>query len=796
MDRLKSSRVAALTLLTTLFAVPVTAGTDSWSAKGQPYGGTVGKILVDPNTPTTLYAVANQQVFKSTDSGVTWAQLFAASSPTLNGDISLDPQAPGTLYAALGYVGNSPGVISGDEGVTQTNPGGIYKTTDGGATWTQIDDGIALYTNWENLGAGTPETDTLCRVAVDPMNEGTVYAGGCTTGMYKSTDGGATWKTIDNGLTPTSAPADAITSIIVNNIVVDPVNPLVLYVDSSEFVNSHSGSAGTTHLYQSTNGGNSWSALAVDASGADADVAIDPADHAHLVFCGATASLASTDSGATWNPIACPAYTLAIAFDPSNSAHLVAVSDYNLAAPLYESTDGGASFTHNTSFPFNDIQSFGSIAFDPATPANVYLGTSSWGLLKSVDGGSTWNPSDDGLSAVHAGQMIEGSDGIIYMATGNAGVFKSSDQGTTWSQVGAGLSGALSYVDVDISLSSLAQDPAAPSTLYTGSDAGLFKSIDGGATWNKSMSGMPPSAGQVDAIGIDPEKPATIYTGIEFSGSGTNPEAAVYKSVDGGATWADASSGLGLTYEMVRWIAVDPQQSNVIFAADDYDGIYKSVDGGANWTLSLDGMGNTQFYVVAIDPTDSNVVYASALQGFYKSTDGGATWTESDAGMTLGAQANGIIQIDPADTDIIYVSPKYGYGQAYVSGDAGADWFALNADVTSAATASMRRMTEAVHPMPHPAASMVATSVSFSGVMIDPRDHKRIYAGGSDGKVYTFDDLHPPKAKTSSSSGGSGSGTGGQAAAGSSGGGGGFSLLSGLMLLMATVRRRFAQRGS
>lgn len=789
MDRLKSSRVAALALLTALVTVPVTAGTDSWSAKGQPSGGTVGKILVDPNTPGTLYAVANQQIFKSTDSGATWAQIFSASSPTLTGDIALDPQAPGTLYAAFGFFGGGPGQINGDDEVIQSDPGGIYKTTDGGTTWTQIDDGIGTYTSFN--APESSATDTLCRVAADPVHEGTVYAGGCTTGMYKSTDGGATWRAINNGLTPVSGPADAVINIMVNNIVVDPVNPSVLYVDSTEGIADSSLLTGVAHLYQSTDGGASWNILAVNASGFDADVALDPADHTHLIFCGNTTGAVSSNSGATWTSTACPPYTFAVAFDPSNSGHLLAAVNGLTTSTLYESVNGGTSFTLNTSLPPNGVQSFGSVAFDPAT-TDVYLGTSDWGMLKSTDGGSSWNPSSEGISGVHAGQMIEGSDGIIYMATGNAGIFKSGDQGATWSQVGTGLTGSLPYQADDLTLSSLAQDPAAPSTLYIGSAAGFDVSTDGGDTWNPSMTGMHP--GSVAAIAIDPEKPATIYASVDYPSAGTLI-GVLYKSVDGGATWADFSSGLGLTYGMVRWISVDPQQSNVIFAAADYDGVYKSVDGGAHWTLSMDGIGEIQFYGVVIDPTDSNVVYASALQGFYKSTDGGSTWAESDTGMTLGVQVNGIIQIDPADTDIIYVSPKYGYGQAFVSGDAGATWFALNADATSARTSSVHHVTEGMHATSHTAAAMIATSVSFSAVMIDPRNHKRIYAGGSDGKVYTFDDLHPPKAATSGGSSGTGGG-GSQVAAGSSGGGGGFSLLSGLALLLAAVRRKLVKRES
>jgi photosystem II stability/assembly factor-like uncharacterized protein len=257
----------------------------------------------------------------------------------------------------------------------------------------------------------------------------------------------------------------------------------------------------------------------------------------------------------------------------------------------------------------------------------------------------------------------------------------------------------------------------------------------------------------------------------------------LYKSTDGGATWSRASDGLRLDYVMLHEITVDPQDSDVLFAAADYDGVYKSTDGGAHWTLSRDGESNVAFYAVAVDPTDSNVVYASAQQGFYKSTDGGATWAESDIGMTtLGTQINGIIQIDPDDTSTLYVSSKYGFGTAYVSSDAGATWFPLAA---GASNSSVKRVTKSAQPKPRRTLSMADNTqqVSLGAVMIDPRHHKRIYAGGSDGAVYTYDNLHPPT--EAAASGGSG-----QAAGGSSGGGG-FPLLGGLALLYALVRRKF-----
>src|SRR5262249_6249984 len=162
----------------------------------------------------------------------------------------------------------------------------------------------------------------------------------------------------------------------------------------------------------------------------------------------------------------------------------------------------------------------------------------------------------------------------------------------------------------------------------------------------------------------------------------------------------------------------------------------------------------------AVDPTDSNVVYASALHHFYKSTDGGATWAISDNGLALGTQINGIIQINPDDTSILYVSTKYGFGTSYVSTDAGADWFPLTTGlatyVAAHATESMGRSTQST-------TASSADEITLGAVMIDPNNHKRIYAGGSDGNIYAYDNLHPPVASSTGGSGGSGGGTGGAA---------------------------------
>src|SRR6185312_4775335 len=563
-------------LLACLFAGSASAASNDWSAVGPlPPGGFVGPIVVNPKTPSTLYAAAQKGLYESTDSGASWTRVLVTLNPATA--VAIDPQSPSTLYV-----------------VASLGTGGLYKTVDGGLTWAPIDTGIA--------GIGSLLVDGLVEVAVDPVDEGVVYAGGINTGMYKSTDGGAHWNQINAGIITGS-----VTHAWVVSVVVDPVTPAVLYA----IVNtSTAGSTGSTSLYKSTDNGATWIAQLGLGTILAGEVAIDPADHTHLLACFSKTAAQSTDSGATWNSVSITdtgTDMQVCAFDPSDSSHILIGS----VTSLFVSSGGGA-FAADPNVPANRVN---GIAFDPVTPSNIYVGSLAWGVLKSSDGGATWSQSTTGIPDLGADRVLEGSDGILYMSTTQSGIYKSLDQGATWEPAGAGIGGSLPATADAVR--AFAQDPATPSKLYVGTGDGLYRSSDGGDSWTLSNTGRP-YPWEVDALAIDPEAPATLYAG---------DDGVVYKSVDGGATWAAASSGLTApVVPLIHAIAVDPHNSGVVFAAPYGNGLFKSVDGGASWVESDTGMGKADIYSVAVDPADSNLVYVSAIMGIYKSSDGGSTW--------------------------------------------------------------------------------------------------------------------------------------------------------------------------
>jgi photosystem II stability/assembly factor-like uncharacterized protein len=172
------------------------------------------------------------------------------------------------------------------------------------------------------------------------------------------------------------------------------------------------------------------------------------------------------------------------------------------------------------------------------------------------------------------------------------------------------------------SIIALVIDPATPTTLYAGTADKVFKSIDGGATWQAASAGLPDAA--VRALAVDPTAPSTLYAGTDSTG--------VFKSLDGGATWQAASSGL--TDPVVRALALDPATPTTLYAGTDA-GVFKSLDGGATWQAASMGLTDLGITALAISPATPATLYAATLSaGVFTTTDGGATWQAASAGLT------------------------------------------------------------------------------------------------------------------------------------------------------------------
>jgi photosystem II stability/assembly factor-like uncharacterized protein len=242
----------------------------------------------------------------------------------------------------------------------------------------------------------------------------------------------------------------------------------------------------------------------------------------------------------------------------------------------------------------------------------------------------------------------------LYVGIFGGGIFKSTDGGTNWSYSGLGGNGNFDQ--------SLVVDPRNPDTVYAaGFSSGtsstavvesspVFKSTDGGATWEPKGSFL---AGSL--VTIDPQDSSTLYVANIWDGR------TISKSSDGGETWSPLATppGFAVLAEEgpdISALVVDPQDSQTIYVGSGWSGLIKSTDGGNHWEAVNLGIpiGVSAF---AIDPR-SHTFYAAYGGGIFKSTDGGATWTETNSlPRRTGTRS---LTIDPLDPNTLYAATGEG----------------------------------------------------------------------------------------------------------------------------------------
>jgi len=537
----------------------------------------------------------------------------------------------------------------------------------------------AVAAKWTAVG---PNGGAVRTLAAAPAPSRTLYAG-TAGGFYVSTDAGATW--ILQARQIGQQPIDAIA--------VDPVHPQTLY-------------AGTPRegVWKSTDGGASW----------------NPANHG------------------------LPALGVhRLAIDPVRSAVLYA-SQTNVPSGLFKTTDGGNSWKRATQGLDDDR--IEGIAIDPASTSVLYVAERENGLFKSTDAGATWHHPVTpfaGAVRVEARREPAGSGGSTFLfavatatMTEPEAIFRSADGGATWVDVTPGPTalstdyplafgpGGMLYTNgaksadlgdhwmattkVGPGVNALLVDLSAAQTLYAAGNSGVSKSVDGAGSWAGASHGLhattvalvavnPQSGGVLAGVSgsglvrlrqaarsvesdawrpvlaetpgflvFDPSRPSTVYAGL--NGSGRDGNHRIAKSNNGGETWTQlplANPCLDLAA-----VAVDPTDSTVLYAGGmpgDAQGClhgpaltFKSTDGGATWkTLTL-----ATAVQLLVDPFDPRTVYAlSTLPNrVYKSTDHGATWHLASQGLGSGALFELAIdtlapgRLAASGTDGIYVS--------------------------------------------------------------------------------------------------------------------------------------------
>ena len=564
-----------------------------------------------------------------------------------------------------------------------TRSSGVFASEDGGGSWKAI---------WKppNDGYG----NEVAAVAVDPRTPTTVFIGLVGGGVYKTTNGGVSWR------------RTRLRASLIGSLAIDPQTPTTVYAGSSDSAN----------VFKSTNGGQSWIDVSPPSEGSTHDerveaLAIDPQSPKTIYVVAVTDSFGpgrvfkSTNGGATWARSGSGLDdVLTLTIDPTTTNVLYAGTDF-FGGPraateggVHKSMDGGRTWASKGL----TRRSVDAIAIDPQNPQVVYAATPGAGILKSTNGGSSWQAVNGGLAEHGVGVLaIDPQTPTTLFAGGGigacdcfqggpVGLFKTEDAGKRWRPIVKGL--------VASEIQSLAVAPREPRTLYTSTLArgGVFKSNDGGQSWVLVNQGL---TGRVGSIAVDPRDGRTVYAIAEIAGRGT-----LFKSTNGGLRWRRMSAlNSGGMADSLR-LTVDPADPKTLYASADRlgDNVFKSRNGGRSW-IKL-GLRGAFVEALAIDPKRNQTVYAGATDGVFESTNGGRSWVRSgypDVGAPVQSLA-----IDPTRHNTVYAGTFEGI---WKTTNAGHQWQRVNVGLRDK---------------------------DVYAVAIDPRDSNIVYAGTSAAGVF------------------------------------------------------------
>ena len=530
--------------------------------------GRVNSIKVDPNNATTLYACTpGGQLWKSTNNGTSWSVISNSIPAAGVTNVAIDPSNSNTLYALTG---------DADQSIYHPSSRGLYKSTNGGATWSTT--GINYTTNGvlltsiliepsnpniiivsgtngirRSTNGGTSftqvNTSSIRELTFNPQNTNTVFAGSKTGAVFlRSYDNGVTWTQITSGLPSSSA-------AVRFSIDVSPVDTNYVYLMATNSSHNMEG------FYRSTDGGSSFAKMS---------------------------SSPNIPSGQGW-------YNLCVTADP-----LKRDSVYAGGLNVYRSINGGTSWS-NISIPHVDVHDlqFNGSNLLASSDGGVYrYNGSSWSNISSNL--SIAQPYGIGLSPTNANTIISGHQDNGTNLTTNV---------STWSAISGG-DGMVSFIDRTNN-----------NRLFCTYQNGVLRRLTNGGTSFSDIYTVP-GGYWVTPFMQDPIDANTLYAG----GDNLN------KSIDGGTTWTAISPANG----QVRWIDVCRTNNQIIYYITSSK-TYKTIDGGTNWTDVSGTVPTTTHLHVHIDVNNPDAVYvsissSSTNQVFYTS-NGGSAWTNISTGL-------------------------------------------------------------------------------------------------------------------------------------------------------------------
>lgn len=650
--------------------------TQSWLQEGPGnIGGRFNALAISPTDQDIIYAgAANGGIFKTTDGGASWNPIFDDQAYLAIGDIELDPNDENTIYVGTGDKNFGGGSHLGN---------GVYKSTDAGATWTQI---------------GLEETSIITEIAIDPADSDRIFVStlGNTyektpdnRGVYRTTDGGTTWQNV-LFISDSSGVID---------MVMDPSNSDILYATGFNRINLPFQAKVTgpdAKIYKTIDGGDNWTILSNGLPTGDQSriglVISDVAPNTlYASYTGTSLDIVdiykTTDAGATWAPLNVHAGGL-----PTNAqggfgwyfgeVYLNPYDNTQLMVPgvdMYKSEDEGLTWAQN-------VPNWWDYTVHADKHAVVYLSATSYiiatdgGLYKTINNGTTWTDIENipvtqfyhiDVDKLNPGLYGGGAQDNGSMS-GNASLFN------LWDRLYGGDGFRISFLEDD------------PGGAY-------YETQNGGLTYQNSITfdvqDVSPSISTPDRVAWDMpyfinESTAELFVGSSEIHQMDGAPYGFYSSISPDLTRVAMGPYVGQEKRhFISEIDVPLGDDDKMYVGTSDGLMWRGDRVGLNWSWTdITGILPDRYCTaVRSSPNFANTVYAGfsgykyneEVSYLYKSSDDGATWVDISSNLP-GITVNDILIVPGYDDDYLFAALD---GGVYFTEDAGANWNYVGMDL-------------------------------------------------------------------------------------------------------------------
>ncbi len=556
----------------------------TWKNVGLKDSRAIGKIVINPTNPDIVYVAAlghpygpnaERGVFRTTDGGKTWAKVLFVNNDTGAVDVTFDPHNAHILFASMWQVRRQPWILSSG------GPGsGLYRSGDGGDTWKKLDgDGLPAGP-WGKIGVAVAANSDRVYALIE-AKEG---------GLYRSDDGGSTWQLVNGD--------DRFTqrAWYYMHVVADPKDPNTVYILNVDF-------------HRSTDGGHTFNKIKVP-HGDNHGLWIDPTDTRRMIQTDDGGATVTFDGGQHWTeennqPTAQFYHVIA---DTRFPYWVYGAQQDNTTVGI-ASRDAEGPIGREDWYPVGGGEA-GYIAPDPRDPLIVYAGDYQGNITR-------FDKHNDQLRNITVHPVLSDGKGAAVLdhrfqwtaplflsphdpnTLYHAGerIFKTTDGGTQWEAISPDLTrndkskqqpsgGPITIDDTGTeyydTVFAVAESPITKGLIWAGTDDGLIQiTRDGGGHWTNITPKDLPEWSKISQIDASPHNPGTAWVAVDRHAN-DDMKPYIYATSDYGQTWRKLGNGIP-EGSFVRAVREDPKRKDLLFAATE-TGVFVSKDSGANWT--------------------------------------------------------------------------------------------------------------------------------------------------------------------------------------------------------------------